>query len=164
MSPSSPNPTIQRGAGLGAFGFDMEGAYYVQLALHPLLNEPELQQSIDNLPYRAKRMLMFWTAWLLGMGRDAWVVNAYALLNVGAWLALAWLLLRWFPLTNWNNFLRWGGVMFSHGVCMSVHNSLVDLPSLLLIATGVAAVERGRRGGAMTALAAAALTKETSAV
>src|SRR5258708_30417204 len=29
MSPSSPNPTIQRGAGLGAFGFDMQGAYSV---------------------------------------------------------------------------------------------------------------------------------------
>ncbi len=145
-----------------SYGYD--GAYYVQLALHPTLTEPELRTSIDNLPYRAKRMLLYWLAALLGFGRDEWIVNAYALLNVFAWFALAAVLLRWFPLTSWGNLLRWGGVLFSHGVCMSVRNSLVDLPSLLLVALAVAWIERGRRAGAVGALGLAVLTKETSAL
>ena len=47
-------------------GYD--GAYYVQLALNPTLDNPELKTSIDNLPYRAKRILFCWTAWVLGRG------------------------------------------------------------------------------------------------
>ena len=46
-------------------GYD--GAYYVQLALNPTLDNPELKTSIDNLPYRAKRILFCWTAWVLGL-------------------------------------------------------------------------------------------------
>lgn len=146
----------------GSYGYD--GAYYVQLALHPTLTEPELKKSIDNLPYRAKRMLMYWTAWIVGLGHDAWVVNAFALLNVVAWFALAALLLRWFPLNSWDNLIRWGGLLFSHGVCMSVRNSLADLPSLLLLALAVAWLERGKRAGGIAAFAAAALTRETTVI
>jgi hypothetical protein len=142
------------------FGYD--GAYYVQIALHPLLGEPELGKAIDNPTYRAKRILMCWAAWLLGCGRDAWVVQAFALVNVLAWLALAWVLLRWFPPTCWANLLRWGCVLLTHGACVSVRNSLVDVPALLLTAVAVAALERGSRIGGVSALAAAALTKETS--
>ena len=40
-------------------GYD--GAYYVQLALNPTLDNPELKTSIDNLPYRAKRILFCWS-------------------------------------------------------------------------------------------------------
>jgi hypothetical protein len=58
---------------------------------------------------------------------------------------LAALLLRWFPPNNWGDFLRWGAVMFSHGMCMSVRHSLVDGPSLLLVAVAMAALEQGRR-------------------
>jgi hypothetical protein len=144
----------------GTIGYD--GAYYVQLALHPTLREPQLRNAIDNLPYRAKRMAMYWTAWFLGLGRDAWIVNAFALLNVAAWLILAWQLLRWFPLNTWDNLVRWAGILFSHGACMSVRNSLADLPSLVLVTAAVACIERDRRGRGIAALAAAALTKETS--
>ncbi len=146
----------------GALGYD--GAYYVQLALHPTLHDPALQTAIDNPPYRARRMLMFWSAWALGLGRDAWIVNVFALLNVGCWLALAWRLLRWFPLNTWDNLLRWAGLLFSAGVCMSVRNSLADLPGLLLVACAVAWLERGQRGRGIAGLAAAALTKETSVI
>lgn len=141
-------------------GYD--GAYYVQLALHPTLSERGLENAIDNLPYRARRMLPSWTAWVLGLGRAAWVVQVFALLNVAVWLALAWVLMRWLPPTSWSNLLRWGGVLFSHGMCMSVRNSLVDAPGLLLVALAVWAVESGRRPGAVVALASAVLTKETS--
>ncbi|MSU23369.1 MAG: hypothetical protein EXS32_06035 [Opitutus sp.] len=141
-------------------GYD--GAWYVQLAFYPTLDNPELTKAIDNLPYRARRMLFSWTAWLLGLGQPAWIVQAFALLNVIAWLALAWVLLRWFPPTTWENFFRWFAIMFSHGLCMSVHNSLVDGPALLLLALGLAAIEDGRRGRGAVALALAGLGKETS--
>jgi hypothetical protein len=141
-------------------GYD--GAYYVQLALHPTLDNLELKKSIDNLPYRAKRILFCWMAWVLGLGQAAWIVQAHALLNVVAWLVLGWALLRWFPPTDWQNFLRWGGVMFCHGVCMSVRHSLVDAPSLVLVALALRWLEDGRRVAGAVGLAVAGLGKETS--
>lgn len=50
-------------------GYD--GAYYVQIALDPLLRSAELPGAIDNLHYRAKRILMSWLAWGLGAGQPA---------------------------------------------------------------------------------------------
>lgn len=144
----------------GSAGYD--GAYYVQLALHPTLDNPELTKAIDNLPYRAKRILLSWASWVLGLGRPAWIVQAHALLNVACWLALAWALLRWFPLHDWENFLRWAAILFSHGVCMSVRHSLVDGPSLLLVALAMRWCEEGRRTAGGVGLALAGLAKETS--
>lgn len=144
-----------------SWGYD--GTYYVQLALHPGLDQPEqLKQSIDNPSYRARRMLPSWVAWVLGLGRAEWIVQIFALLNVGVWLALAWVLLRWLPPDNAGNLLRWAGILFSHGMCMSVRNSLADAPGLLLVALMVVALERGRKLSAVVALGAALLTKETS--
>lgn len=141
-------------------GYD--GAYYVQLALDPTLRNPELATAIDNLPYRARRILFAAVAWLGGLGQPAWIVQAHALLNVVSWLALAGLLLRWFPPTDWNNCLRWFAVMYSHGVCMSVRDSLVDGPGLLLVAIAMAMRESGRRTGGVVVLGLAGLGKETS--
>lgn len=141
-------------------GYD--GAYYVQLALNPTLDNPELTTSIDNLPYRAKRILFCWAAWVLGLGQPAWIVQAHALINVLCWFALGWVLLRWLPPTDGENFLRWAAVMFSHGVCMSVRHSLVDGPSLLLVALAMRWVEAGQRGRGGVVLALAGLGKETS--
>ncbi len=143
-----------------SYGYD--GAYYVQIALDPLLTGSELQTSVDNLPYRAKRILLSWTAWLLGGGQPFWIVHLYPLLNVACWLILAWLLWRWFPPDSADHFLRWGGVLFSHGMCMSVRHSLVDGPSLLLVAGSVALIEAGRRNAGTALLALATLGKETS--
>lgn len=144
----------------GSAGYD--GAYYVQLALHPALDNPELAKAIDNLPYRARRILLSWVAWAAGLGRPAWIVQAYALLNVASWLALAGLLWRWLAPPSFASVLRWAGVMFSHGLCMSVSHALVDGPALLLAALGVRALAAGRPllGGA--ALACGGLAKETS--
>lgn len=151
----APHFTYERSAGY-------DGAYYVQLAMHPTLDNPELEKSIDNLPYRARRMLFCWAAWALGLGQPAWIVQAHALLNVGCWLALAVLLWRWFPPVSAGDVLRWCGVMFSHGVCMSVRHSLVDAPSLLLVALAVRWFEQGARVRGGVVLALAGLGKETS--
>jgi len=144
----------------GSPGYD--GAYYVQLALYPTLDNPELTQAIDNLPYRARRILFSWTAWAIGLGQPTWVVQAHALLNVLCWLALAAVLLRWFPPDSWENFLRWAAVLFSHGVLMSVRHSLVDAPSLLLVALALRWLETGRGAAGAATLALAGLGKETS--
>ena len=144
----------------GSYGYD--GQFYVQLALHPLLDSPELESAIDDPAYRARRMLMPWMAWLLGAGQPDWIVQSYALLNVACWLILAVVLWRWLPPVNADNFLRWAGVMFSHGVCMSVRHSLTDGPSLLLLALGMLWWEKQHRRSAIGAIAAAALAKETA--
>jgi hypothetical protein len=144
----------------GSHGYD--GQFYVQLALHPLLRSAELEPAIDDPAYRARRMLMPWAAWLLGAGQPAWIVQAYALLNPLCWLLLAVLLWRWLPPVNADNFLRWAGVLGSHGVCMSVRHSLTDAPSLLLLAAAMCWWEGQRHKPAVVALAAATLTKETA--
>lgn len=150
-----PHYVYERSAGY-------DGAYYVQFALNPTLRNPELKTAIDNPIYRARRILMGWVAWLAGLGQPAWIVQAYALINVASWLGLAVVLLRWFPATSWENFLRWGGVMFSQGLCMSVHDSLVDGPALLFVALAMAAWENGRRGWSTAWLALGGLSRETS--
>ena len=76
-------------------GYD--GQFYAQLAVEPLLRDRRIDEALDTPPYRARRILFSWTAYLLGLGRPAWILKVYAVQNIVAWLLLAWLLLRWFP-------------------------------------------------------------------
>ena len=45
------------------------GQFYVQLALDPLLRDPAIEQALDNFPYRSRRILFSWTAFLLDLGQ-----------------------------------------------------------------------------------------------
>jgi hypothetical protein len=141
-------------------GYD--GQYYAQIAMTPGLTDPRLDQAVDGVPYRARRILFSWTAFALGLGRPAWILQAYALQNALCWLVLAAVLLRWFPPRSWGDFLRWIGVLFSLGMCTSVHNSLLDGPSLLLIALGVWAAEKKCPWLAAGVFAVSGLAKETN--
>jgi hypothetical protein len=123
-------------------GYD--GQFYAQLAVDPLLRDRRIDAALDNPPYRARRILFSWTAYLMGLGRPAWILKAYALQNILAWLLLAWVLLRWFPPSTPRNVVPWIGCLFGVGLIGSVRFALVDGPGLLLLALGVAAVERGR--------------------
>jgi hypothetical protein len=143
-----------------SYGYDAQ--YYAQIAVKPLLMSRDLQASMDNLPYRARRILFCWTAYLLGLGQPRLILQAYALQNVLCWLLLAWLLLRWFPPTNLGNLVRWGGTMFAWGLTMSVRSALMDGPSLLLIAWGVALIEQGRPWKSACVLGVAGLGRETN--
>lgn len=143
-----------------SWGYD--GQFYAQLALRPRLDDPELAEAIDNLPYRARRILFSWTAWLFGFGRPEWIVQVFALQNVAAWLALAGLLWRWLPPVSWANWLRWNAVLFSAGLTASLAGSLVDGPSLVLLALAVVLVERGRPGWSAALIGLAGLGKETN--
>jgi hypothetical protein len=141
-------------------GYD--GQYYAQVAMRPHPGDPVLGSAVDNLPYRARRILFCWTAWALAGGDAARVLWIFPLQNVAAWLLLAVLLLRWFPPVDWTNWLRWAGVLWSFGFCVSVRGSLPDGPSLLLIAAGMALLESGRPWLAAGVLGLSGLGKETN--
>jgi hypothetical protein len=141
-------------------GYD--GQFYAQLALVPLLKDPAIDRALDNPPYRARRILFSWTAYLLGLGRPAWIIQVYALQNVVCWLLLAWLLCRWLPPDTPRLLALWAACLFSQGMLASVRLALTDGPSLLVLACAAAAMERGRTvvGGAI--LGCAGLARETN--
>jgi|GEM_PF-140098 len=141
-------------------GYDAQ--YYVQIAMHPDLREPRLKEAVDSLPYRARRILICWASYAMGFGQPEWIMSAYVLQNAFCWLLLAGILLHWFPPTSWSNLLRWSGVLFSFGMCVSVRNSLVDGPSLLLIAIGVMLYEKGKPWWSTAVFAISGLGKETN--
>ncbi len=141
-------------------GYDAQ--YYAQLALDPLLLEEGDRASIDNVPYRARRVLLPLTAFVVGGGHPPAILQVYSLLNVACWLALGVVLLRWFPPVDLDRVLRWVGLMIATGSLLSIQLALVDGPSLLLLALALRAFERGRPGRAALWLSAAGLAKETN--
>ena len=143
----------------GSNGYD--GQFYAQLALDPLLQQPELAGALDVPAYRARRILMPATAATLGLGQPWPTLQAFALINVACWLALGWLLHA--RLVNDDHGpARWFGCMFALGVLDSVRQSLVDLPALLLLALSVHAYEHARERSASIWGALGNLTKETN--
>jgi hypothetical protein len=143
-----------------SYGYD--GQFYAQLAISPDLRNPQLAEAIDSLPFRARRILLSWTAWALGGGDPARIIQVFSLQNVVCWLALAVVLLRWFPAVSWENYFRWAGVMFCFGLCFSVRASLLDGPSLLAIAVAVLLYEKGKPWWSAGVLALSGLIRETN--
>jgi hypothetical protein len=141
-------------------GYDSQ--WYAQIAVRPHLKDPALTKAVDSLPYRARRILFLWTAWLLGGGHPARVMEVYALQNVACWLLLSVLLLRWFPPVTWGNCGRWAAVLLSFGLIFSVKAALLDGPSLLVIAIGMALVETRHPWLAAATLGISGLGKDTS--
>lgn len=141
-------------------GYDAQ--FYVQIAMDPSLQNRELRKAMDSLPYRGRRILFAATSYVCGLGQPPWIMQAFALQNAVCWLLLAALLLHWFPPRDWDNFLRWAGVLFSFGVCVSLRNALFDGPSLLLVAAGVFLLERNRSWLGTVVLALCGLGKETN--
>lgn len=143
-----------------SYGYDAQ--YYAQIAMRPWLSNRALGAAVDSLPYRARRILFCWTAYVLGWGDAERALHIFSVQNIFCWLALAAVMLRWFPANSWENFLRWFCVLFSFGLCFSVRGALVDGPSLLLIAIGVLLAEKGRPWWSAALLGVAGLGKETN--
>ena len=141
-------------------GYD--GLYYAQIAHDPTLRDPELPRAMDNLGYRARRILPPALAWLLGAGQPAWIIHTYPLLNLLAWFALAVLLWKLLAVADTRGLLAWLGVLFSAGALASVRLALTDLIALAILAAALLAAEQSRRRSATALLAAAALARETS--
>src|SRR6185295_6808095 len=115
-----------------------------QRALDPFCRDPLVDHAIDLPPFRARRILFSWTAYAVGLGRPAWIIEVYALQNVACWLLLAWLLARWIPPASGRGLALWTACLFSHGVLWSVRFALLDAPSLVLTVCAVRAVEKRR--------------------
>jgi hypothetical protein len=141
-------------------GYD--GQFYAELAVDPFVRDPAIDRALDNPPYRARRILFSWTAYALGLGRPAWVLQAYAVQNVLAWLILAWVLCRWMPPRDARSFALWTGCLLAPGFLASVRYALPDGPSALIVALGVAAAERGRPILAAIGVGLAGLARETN--
>lgn len=141
-------------------GYD--GLYYAQIAYDPLLKSPELPRAIDNLSYRARRILPSVVSWTLAAGQPAAIVHIYSFLNLVAWLALAALLWRLLAVANFRGWLAWACILFSCGSLSSVRLALTDLPMTTLLVAALYAAERARPKSAVAYLAAAALSRETA--
>ncbi len=118
-------------------GYD--GQFYAQIAIDPALRDPALGTALDAPSYRARRILAPLIAFLAGLGQPGVILQLYALLNVGCWLGLAWLLYREIGHADLIAFARWTACLFSLGALDSVRQSLVDLPALLLLVCAVRA-------------------------
>jgi len=139
-----------------------DGQFYAQRALDPLLRDPTVDRGMDLAPFRARRILFSWTAYVLGLGRPAWILDAYALQNVVCWLVIAVLITRWISPVSWRGLLLWTACLFSHGLLWSVRFALLDGPSLLLTMCAVAAAEQERALGSALIVGVNALGRETN--
>jgi hypothetical protein len=139
-----------------------DGVSYVQIAHHPLLGEGHLRATVDNLGYRARRILPPALAWLASGGIQDRIAHTYAAQDVVVWLLLALVLWRLLPVRDARGWVAWAGLLFSAGALGSVRLALTDLPALAALALAMLAVEASRGGRAGGWLAAAALCRETS--
>ena len=139
-----------------------DGQFYAQLALDPLLRDPAIDRALDAPIYRGRRILFSWTAWALGLGRPAWILNAYALQNVLFWLLLAAVLTRWLRPDTPRGLAFWAACLLSHGMLASIRLALLDGPSVFLIALSMAAAERGRLFTSALVVGIAGLGRETN--
>lgn len=138
------------------WGFD--GQFYAEMALDPLLRDPQLKLALDNPPYRARRILLPWLAAVLGLGRPFWVLNAYALLNLIFWAGYAVLIGRLFRPYGWPGLMGFCVMLVTCGIIESMQASLTDFPGFVLMTLAVAI---GGMGGSVV-MALAGLARETS--
>lgn len=141
-------------------GYD--GQFYAQMALHPLVSSDAIARAVDGPNYRFRRILPSWLAWVGGMGQPWWILQAFSVLPMLAWLVLAFLLVRfWLPLDSTQNLVRALGCLFGVGVIASIELATPDLIGTVLVLASVTAFVRQREKSSIACLAAALLCKET---
>jgi len=136
------------------WGFD--GQFYAELALDPLLRDPQLKIALDAPAYRSRRILTSWLAWLGGFGRPFWILNVYAGLNLVFWTGFAVMMARLFPSLRLGWTRRFCAMLITCGIIESLRSSLTDFPGFVLVTLSMMI---GRAGGAGV-LALAALTRD----
>ena len=141
-----------------------DGQFYAQMAVEPLLRNRQLDVALDNPPYRSRRILFAWTAYLAGLGETEWILKAYAMQNIVAWLALAGVMLYWFPPVRARNVLPWIGCLYSAGLLVSVRLSMLEGPSMVIVTLAILAAERQRGWLATGLMAISGLGRETNLI
>jgi hypothetical protein len=145
-----PHPLI------GQDGYD--GQFYAQIAINPGLRNPQLKAALDNPRYRSVRIFLPAVAHGLGLGRPAWILNAYALANLLFYALLLLGFVRFLKPRTVGNFLCIMAAAWTTGVLVSVERALTDLPAaaLAFFAAGMAGA------GAFPVFAAAVLCRESA--
>jgi len=140
-----------------------DGAYYAQIAASPALRDPALAAAVDDLGYRARRILLSAIAWAAGGGDPVRAVHVYAWLNVILWFGFAALLWRLFPVdAGGRALLGWAGLVLASGTLASVRLALTDLAAVILLAAALHQSEKGRSAVSAGFLALGGLARETS--
>ena len=125
-------------------GWGYDGQFYAQIAVQPHVTDPDLVRALDKPSYRPRRIGLPLLAHALGGGRPWAVLQAYALLGVGAWIIFAGVLWRLLPLPVWRATAAWLACVLAVGTLDSVRMALTDLPAALLLVLAARAAERGR--------------------
>ncbi len=140
-------------------GYD--GQFYAQLALSPLLTDPDLPRACDNVQFRARRIGLPMLAYAVGLGQPVWILQAYSVLNIFFWGALLIALARFVGFTGVRERLLAVAVLWTSGTLTSVERALADLPSMTISVWGLLLAET-QMVAAGGLLAVAALFRETS--
>lgn len=143
-------------------GSGYDGQFYAQIAVVPDVTSPALKTALDEPAYRSRRILLPLLAHALGLGEPWWVLQVYALLNLAAWLALAWLWWRQLDAPEARGTWVWLACLLSLGALDSVRFALTDLPMVLALVLAVSALQRRRYGLAAAGFLAAGFIRETA--
>ena len=138
-----------------------DGQFYAQMAIVPLLTTPAIDEAMDNPPYRARRILASWTAYLAGFGSPPHVLRAYAAQNLVILILLAVLLSRMFPLSDWRSTAAWTACLLTPGLMASVRYALPDALGATLTVAAVLAAQSRRIWLAACFIGLASLARET---
>jgi hypothetical protein len=118
---------------------------------------------MDDIGYRARRVLLSAVAWAAAGGEPVRAVHVYAWLNIILWLGFAALLWRVFPVEGRGRaWLGWAAVLWASGTLASVRLALTDLAAVTLLAAGLHLAEQGRAGRSAVALGLGGLARETA--
>lgn len=142
------------------WGYD--GQFYAALATDPLLQKVETRRALDTASYRAQRVLLPALAWLFAWGKAHAALWRYLalvwLLGLGSVLLVAWFLMR-----NGASVL-WALPLVVHdGLVVSLTRATPDAAAVTLVLGVLLALQASKWGWAAALLAAAVLTRETSA-
>ncbi len=138
-----------------------DGQFYAQMAIEPLLTTPAIDWVMDNPPYRARRILASWTAYLAGLGDPPRVLRTFAAQNLVIMILLAVLLSRTFPLSDWRSTAAWTACLLTPGLMTSVRFALPDALGATLTVAAVLAVQSRRVWLAACLIGLASLARET---
>jgi hypothetical protein len=126
------------------------------------LTRDDLERALDAPLYRSRRIGLPLLAYCLGLGKPAWILQVYSLLNVVFWLLLLAALGRFIGFQRPRDVLLAIAMLCATGTLNSIEHSLTDLPAATL---GVLAVFFNHQWVACAFfLGGAALVKETAAL